>query len=172
MLKLAGLLPVSKNVFVVKVLFYFSLFPSCLIPIRIPWESWREILNEPEVASDIDWKHPQPELAKQSRNKIESELGPVKRLRTPSKQCKTFIWIGAGFFLKRKWRRRRTCARSTEKEEEKNIWRRMIFGPRRRLNKQHNITSSHIQLIAWNKRFNSVGRRHKPRYSHSNKVIT
>ena len=64
MIKLAGLLPVSKNIFVVKVLFYFSLFPSCLIPIRIPWESWREILNEPEVASDIDWKHPQPELDK------------------------------------------------------------------------------------------------------------
>ena len=54
-----------KNIFVVKVFFYFSCFPSCLIRIRIPGESWREILNEPEVASDIDWKHPQPELTKQ-----------------------------------------------------------------------------------------------------------
>ena len=55
---------IFRNIFVVKVFFYFSRFPSCLIPIRIPWESWEEILNEPEVASDIDWKHPQPELTK------------------------------------------------------------------------------------------------------------
>ena len=69
--------PISSKIFfrLVEVLFYFSCFPSCLIPIWIPGESWREILNEPEVASDIDWKHPQPELTKQSRNKIESEQG-------------------------------------------------------------------------------------------------
>ena len=64
-------LPLKSPIFLkmlfrlVEVLFYFSCFPSCLIPIWIPGESWREILNEPEVASDIDWKHPQPELTKQ-----------------------------------------------------------------------------------------------------------
>ena len=55
------------------------------------------------------------------------------------------------------------CEKYTEKEEEENIWRKIIFGPRRRLNKQHDRSASHINLIAQNKRFNSVGSRHKPR---------